>query len=678
MGDLELLTRVAACLLSLYSLGLGAWALTELAWPEAHRLGLRLLSILAGQIVLTAVLVLVLGLAGVLTAPCYLAGSILPGLAALYFQRSRPPRRALHRLLGRALRLLVAGPAWGLGWLTAFALLFLASRFLALPHDIDALSIHGPQIVESFQSGRVSLGSHWNYPQVWEYQFVPGFLLLRGDLLAILPGLVGLGTLFLAVRELAARLRLPGHAGYLLAVFSVSMGVVWRDVFKNDTIFAAGLLLGILVAERALRRPAAGPWPIEVSSFLVLGTKPSGFAYALLLFGLYFAASFHRHLRLGSAFPWRSAPRFLAITALCQLPAAAVQLRNAFVNGNPFYPVQLRLAGFTLSGPVDLSGTSILERLGQPETWRQAFAGGQHVLGISWPLPLLLLVATLAESAFASRETAPFVRFLPALTCLLFLLYAASPWSGGPYPGNWDYLTNGSSLRYAIAPLCLAYLLSAASLYRWFGSRRLALAFAASGPLLILMLWRPAPPSESLVFFGRILAAGLLCAALGFAFRRGWPGSRRSGHWRSGHWRRGHGRTGSVALAAGLLLLAFLHARRIEKTRESFWLPEYAEVWTRIWKEKDGSKIALNHPRALYRYVLYGSRFQNRLVYVPIEKGSRGEIPADVSRFYLFARGGREELDRFVAAVEKQGWRVAVFLDRDSAALLERDPSAGR
>lgn len=664
MGNFELLLRVAAYLLSFYSLGLGAWALTERAWPEAHRLGLRLLMVAIGQLVLTAMLVLVLGLAGALEAPVYLAGSFLPGIAALYCQRSRPPRRALHRLLGRGLRLLVGGPSWGLGWLVALSLLYLAGHFLALPQDIDALSIHGPQIVEWYQSGGVSLGSHWNYPQVWEYQFVPVFLLLRGDLLAVLPGLLSIGALFLAGRELAARLRLPGHAGYLLAVFAVSLWVVWRDVFKNDTIFASGLLLGILVAERALRRPAAGLWPIELPAFLVLGTKPSGFAYALLLFGLCFAATFRRHRRQGSAFPWRSWPRFLTITVLFQLPAAAVQLRNAFVNGNPFYPVQLQIGPVVLPGKVDLQGTSILEHLGEIETWRAAFAGGQHVMGVLWPLPLLLLAAALVESAFARRQMQIFARFLPVLTCLLFLLYAATPWSAGPVPGSSAYLANGNSLRYAIAPLCLACLVSAASLHRWLGSRRLVLAFAASCPLLILILWRPASPSESLVFFGRFLAAGLLSAVLGLAFRRVWRGSRRL-------WRKG-----AAALAAGSLLLAFLHARRLETTRERLWLQGHAEVWTRVWQEKIGSKIAINHPRPIYRYILHGPHFQNRLVYVPIEKGSRGGVPADAALYYVFSAGGPEELAKLVATLETKGWRVAAQFEPGSAALLERDPGA--
>lgn len=677
MSDPELLWRVAAYLLSFHSLALGAWALAELGLPDLAPLHLRLLTLAAGQLVLTALLVQSLGLCGWLNAPAYFAASLLPGLAAQYFLRRRWPQRSLFRLLGSALRLWLAAPAWGLGLLGAAFVFFLAGRFLRLPEDIDALSLHGPLIVEWVQQGRVLLESHWNYPQCWEYQFVPLFLLLRSDILAAVPSLVAIGALLLAMRALAAELRLPGQVGLGLAWLAASLTVVWRDTFKNDTLFAVALLLGLLAARRAARGLAGNGLPLLLALFLILGTKPSGFLYAGLLAAGYLCA-----LRVGGARRDPGWPRGggrwrLALLGLLVLAsAAAVQLENFLEHGNPVYPVRFAVAGFELfPGPATVEGTSVLEHLGHAETFRAALDGGRLIAGAEWPILLLLLGAALALSAaglLRRRQAWGFAELLPWVTALLWALFAATPWSCGYHRLNWDYLATGNSFRYAIAPLGLTWLVAALLLKRFLGRRPLAGLARAAPPLLVAWKWQGLGLWQGLggpLALALVAVAVAAAAAVALGLRRAWP------LLAAGRKRRRHA---AVALVALILAGAFAWARWVAATREDFWLPGYREAWTRLWREApSGVVVAVNQPRLHFRYWLYGPNFSNRLAAVQIGKGRGGRIPETAE--YLYAeKPGEAELEELIAALEGRGWQTLARPADGSGVLLGRRPGAPR
>ncbi len=127
-----------------------------------------------------------------------------------------------------------------------------------------------------------------------------------------------------------------------------------------------------------------------------------------------------------------------------------MQLRNLLTFGNPMYPLQWRLGPFLLlDGPSDPSGTAILDHAGQAETWR-AFASGAGVAaGLEWPLLLLLLMVAAAEAASVAgrwlgqpparakgRRSRPrCARDWSPAACLLWLVFAATPWVLGLAPG---------------------------------------------------------------------------------------------------------------------------------------------------------------------------------------------------------------------------------------------------
>lgn len=682
MSEAELLGRAAAYLTSFLALGFGSWAIAAAALPEPARAGLRLLAGILGQFLLTALLVQSLGLAGLLTAPIYFAAALAIGAGALVFLRRRPGRP--WRGPARALLVLVAAPSRGLGWLGGLLLFFLASQLLALPHDIDALSLHGPLIVEWVQAGRVTLESHWNYPQAWEYQQAPVFLLLGSDLLVAIPALLAVAALFLAVRELASRLRLPGHAAYLLALLAATVAAAWRDPFKNDPLFAAALLTGLLAVERTARGRGGAFWLLQLALFLVLGTKPSGFLYAGALLALYLVGRYLPAPARAGLAPGRKSGLLAGVpmvvgAAVLQAAAAAVQLHNLAAHRNPVFPVSFQVAGHEFSpGPTDLSGTSILDHFGQLETWRQWLAGGSLTIGPEWPFLILLLAASLAlswarlpglfrRSSFGGQAQI----LLPFLAVTLWALFAATPWSCGLGPGSWDYLANGSSLRYALAPIALTYLATGLVLQRWLGARAATLVLAVATPGLIFRKWQVMGfwngRETFLAVVPIVFVLALFMGRRPFQWLRGWlrPLSGASPGRRLGI---------ALALLAGAILPLFLLASHLQATRNGSWLPAYRSLWTEAWRAPAGAKVATNLPRPLYRYLLYGRAFDHRLIAVEVGKGRGGTIPDDVSLIYLVPRSGGASLDELLANLEPRGWQLVVQSEQGEAALLARMP----
>lgn len=680
MSDAELLGRVAAYLLSCHALGLAAWALADALLPRSSRVSLRLLATLAGQMALTAVVVQTLGLVGLLRAPLLVGVCLLAGGAAAYLRRERRPLRSFARLLGEAFRLWLVAPGWVLGPLTLVVLALLGDAFFALPRDVDALAMHGPLIAEWVGSGRVGFDSRWSYPLVWEYQFVPGYLLLRSDALVLVPGLSALAGLLLALRELARRLHLGGRAAHLAALLCVASPVLWRESLKSDPVFAMAQLLGILAIERASRGGRGSFWLLQLALFLVLGTKASGFFYAGLLGVLWLAVWLAAWLAAGrrraERRPWGALlARGLLFTLAFQATAAAVQARNLIEHGNPMYPLLWRLGNIVLlDGPSDAAGTSLLEAAGRRETWAALYAGGRIAAGPEWPVLLLLLAACGGYALYAggriaggrqraSRRGLTFLALLAAAG-LLWASFAATPWVLALAPGSTLYLSSGQSLRFAIAPLGLSYLVAAALLQHLLGRRIFGLALPAACLMLVLGKWHGfGVYTLSWTGLGQLLAAwaaaALAIAAGRLALRPARPALRAAL------------RAAPAALAlAGLVL----YAKHVEVFHRPSWIPAYREVWTTVWNEVPaGSVIAISDSRTLFRYVLYGPRFENRLEPVQLGRlGDRGEVPAGVRYLYFFVGPRRAELEPAIANLGARGWRSLAIAGDGRGALLVR------
>jgi hypothetical protein len=674
MSDPELWVRVAAYLLSSYALGLASFAIARWALPASSRAGLLLLATLAGQLVLCAVVVQTLGLLGLLRTLPYLAVTLAAGAGVTWLGRAWQPNRALWRLTRCAFRLWFAAPGLAAGWLALLFLLFLAQRYLALPRDVDALSLHAPPIVAWIQSGVVTFGSEWNYPLVWEYQFAPGFLLLRSDALVVLPALLGIATLLLAVRELASRLRLGGQLGQAVALLVITLPVVWRDPMKNDPLFAGALLLGLFALDRVARGAAGAFWLLHLACFLILGTKPSGFLYAALLLGAAAVLFLLRRSRPDApACSWKMALLAGSATVLLLASASAVQIDNGWRHGNPTYPIRLQIGEWVLfPGPGNLAGSSILDNACSLETWRQLLVGALSQ-GVETPWLALLLAATLLRSLAAGwragrarsvpRAAALTALALPWAAALLWLLYLATPWSYSNVAGTRIFLVHGASLRYALAPLALCYLLAASLLRPWLRSAR-AWRLLTLG-VVLLIGWKWAGPrllGSEVRLAWLLLGAAMLPAGL----TRALAGRRLAGRWRS---------PGVPVVAAALaLVVAMLYIGYVERRRPNHWPAGRWEVAAYVWGQvPPGSIIGISRAEAYYRFQLHGPGLANRLV--PVALGADGELPVADGIAYLYVAAEHIDLARTLAGVERHGWRRVALAADGSGALLARAPA---
>ena len=663
----ELLAGVVAYLLSTGSLLFAGWAIADRFLPREARVGLRLLLILLVQFWLCAVLVQTLGFFGLLTPPIYLVASLVPGLIGIWAEWHKRPLTS-WRLLERVWRAWVVAPRFAVGWLAAGLVLVLAQNLFALPQNMDALSLHGPLVVEWIQSGRVALESHWNYPQVWEYQFAANFLLTGSDVLAIVPGLLVVAALLLALRELAQRLRLTGYAAFALSLAGIALPLLWRDTMKGDPVFALGLLACLLALERGARGRRGAFLLLQAGLFLVIGAKASGFFYAFWVLAAWVGIE-----AAAGRVDFRQLARGLAATAAVQISALATQLNSLFVHGNPVYPVRLELDGRELlPGPLSLAGTSVLDHAGEWETWRLFLFGGLKTVGPEWPLLLLLLpiffvwlIRELWQVRFRWRGLAA-GDLLPAGiwggSLFLLFLYAATPWTCNLREGPCVVLGSGASLRFAIAPICLLYLLLGAGLRRVVPRKHLPRLLALALPLLVFFKWRAQLPLLGGAFglqdwIGSAVLAAFLLIGLGVLFRR----PRKIPVWIPG---------------TALILLFWAHALRVEATRFSWWAPSHQDVWIRAHREiPPGSAVGNNDRARRLTYLFVGPRLENRIVQVPLDRQNIDprQIPDSIHHFFYYANQ-KQELERALQAFAREGWQLWAETMNNRGAFFSRSP----
>ncbi len=661
VNHFELVGGALAYAATVYSLSLVSWAVTRSALPVGTHVGLRLAAVLVGQFVGCAVVVQSLGLIGQFRAVPYLAVTLAAGAAVSWFLRKDRLHHSLWRLVRDTGHLWLNKTPLGLGYVSAAGFLFLAVRTFAYVNGIDSLTIHGPLVARWVQLGRVELTTHLNYPQCWEYQYAPHFLLLHSDILVIIPSLLPVGVLLLLVREVASHSGIPGKIASLVSLLTVLNPVVWRGTMKNDLAVAIGLLLCLLALERVARGRRGAALLSQLGTFMLLGSKASGFLYAGLLLALFIAIWLIRRWRQ-PGLGWDLA-RLLAGTAMLQISAAAVQIYNLIERGNPTYPIKLTVGGRVLfEGPGDLSGTSILAAGHEISTWVHLFRGSMYQLGLDFPfLAICLLAGSLYGIALIARNIArgrrPDRRLytfcaLAASTQLLWILYLATPLSRGIHAKTSQYIIQGDSLRYAIGPICLSYVVATAFLMRQFGRQRVFNFFSSTFLALIFAKWfvRSFSQDPILLMVWKLL---ILLAVLGGAM---WTAATL---WRMSNRlppvARHVGRGLAIAGLAVLLLVSY--GQRIEEERAWRWEPSHRKFWRYVrLNVPDGATIGTNKVATpLYAYFLLGARLENRIQHMPFP-GERVVGPDDPDYYYLVGWGPSPKRERRLKILEEQGW----------------------
>ncbi|MEM6453471.1 MAG: hypothetical protein AAF772_00110 [Acidobacteriota bacterium] len=676
--------------------------------------GETLLILGAGQVVTTALVVQTLGLVGWLRVKPFLAAVALVAALAVAAGGWAVVRMPFE-MLRAGLRPWLAsarGSAAVLPLVALAGLLLLACR-AAFVNGTDSLARHGPMIVQWLQDDRIAISTRWNYPLLWEQQFVVPLVLVGRDTLVVVPRLLSVVLLMLAVREIGRALGLPARraraAAWLVALTPLIWGLTGEGSLKGDVVFAVGVLLGLRALATLRARPAPAALGLRVllpgtlALLLLLGSKATGVAYGALLAGLMTLGLLllrrwrsRRDGRADAPPPSRDARATIDAAALLTLIAllcasmALPQLRALVEHGNPVYPITVQLGErVLLMGRGDVGGTALLDHVGDAATWNAWLQGAFRRLGPSVFLLVLGLAGALRLAIHGPRSPrgAVTARALALASLLLFLLYLRTPWTRGLTPDQLAVAMSGFGLRFALAPLTLFALCAVAAWPRgaaagWRVAGALLAAISAALPWIVAARWLPQPiapdPLPGAAALGVVVhgaAALLLAFAIQRALRRRHP--------------RGGAPTAPTAwgraLAAPIALLIVVagvlmaYGDQVERRRPQAWLDERAAMWQFAWTEVPAfTTIATAGTHTLGRYVLYGPRFSHRLHAVgqnPSD-GHLDPVPPGIHWLYLSFRPRVAEMGvnrgGVLHRLRGRGWRVARQGGRPPAYLLRR------
>jgi hypothetical protein len=293
------------------------------------------------------------------------------------------------------------------------------------------------------------------YVAFWELSFLPTWVVTGVDFFFPLLALKSVALFALAAWLLGRELRLKTPLLALTVMGSCTLLHLWAGpsgvpTLKNDALHGVGFLLLTLVAVRASRRRlertdilllAAG---IIFAPVKYLGVFIVPIALAIILW--------HRWRQ----FDWRVA------VAICVAALATTwhyYVHHILAYGSPFYPVQINLGPIHLPGTADLSNTSILWNIRNPEVWRIFFwpEGGISPAGLLFPV--ILAVTLVLSGVLLLRRT---YRPLALLILCGWLLYFRSALGAGGSPGDLHFIRSDlNTLRYAEGALAAGELMLA-------------------------------------------------------------------------------------------------------------------------------------------------------------------------------------------------------------------------
>jgi hypothetical protein len=344
------------------------------------------------------------------------------------------------------------------------------------------------------------------YVAFWELSFLPSWVVTRVDLFFPLLALKSVVLFALAAWLLGRELRLKTPLLALTVMGSCTLLHLWSGpsgvpTLKNDTLHGVGFLLLTVAAVRASRRR------LDRSDIL------------LLTFGIIFApvkylGIFIVPIALAIVLwhRWREVD-WRAAVAICLAALATTwhyYVHHVIAYGSPFYPVQINLGPIHLPGTADLSNTSILWNIRNPEVWRIFFLpeGGISPGGLLFPL-ILALILVLSAALLLRRTWRP----LAFLILCGWLLYFRSALGAGGGPGDLHFIRNDlNTLRYAEGALAAGELMLAA-LFPRIAAPFLAVNLASR----LYLLYRRIPIA---LFPIPVIAICALVAALVFVFIR--------------------------------------------------------------------------------------------------------------------------------------------------------------
>lgn len=335
------------------------------------------------------------------------------------------------------------------------------------------------------------------YPAVWELCFIPGLVVSASDQWLWWVGLKATFLLAAVTCAIGRRLGLSRGTSLTVTLSVVALRHLWwsevcgTGTLKNDTVVGAGFLLVVLALLELVQDSEGGIQKRRTSRLrsavlMVVGciwltAKLSGVAVAgpaaVLWLGF---ALWRRAMTPRAAAGWAAAGA-AAWLVLC----GHYYVHNLVVYHNPLYPAVISIGGHVIApGALDLRGTSILSNI-RDSRLPGILANAPAILGPScWfmlIIGLLGAVGTIGQALLPARYRRwDFAAFVTSVFILGgWLWYPSLYFSAGMKLGDLQYTQNLNTVRYAIGPLALTEIWSAALLVRLTGYEAAGTAFGA-------------------------------------------------------------------------------------------------------------------------------------------------------------------------------------------------------
>jgi len=443
-----------------------------------------------------------------------LAAVYLASGTALAWNRWRPALKQLARLLQPSLAAFII-------WFVLGCLLAFSIRPI---EEVDSLyNLH--YVVGWINNAITPYTFAYNYVPMWDLTSVPALVLTRSDYFFWLQSLKPVVLLGVVLWLIARELRMP-HA---LSVWTIAglltfpylwFGPTGVATNKNDMLHAAGYALLALTSVRWVRekfgRADVLATALGTAFISVKASGPVMLLASCMILCVVARKDIQRNF--GRVF------RMLAVVAVVWFAAAGQYYwHNYLVNGSPVYPYQINFGPIHLPGRGDMTATSILYSLGDPEVWRLFFlpAGGLSPDGLFFPLILatLLLSSPVVAGLALVRRRFGVAEVLAVYQLLTWGIYFRTIYSASASPGDLVLLRNGlNSTRYIEGPLLVGALCLVGALYRM-GTPRvviyLLLAAQAGSCFYLMRAHTPDPPWTTLATCGLGLALCSLCLRRG-------------------------------------------------------------------------------------------------------------------------------------------------------------------
>lgn len=605
----------------------------SIAAKFARRPGGLLLYALLVFFSLQGVVVFLLGLLGWLHGLTFL----VLGIASLVAMHFVTPIQRTLRSVALAI-MLIARNSWRLfspslllPLLCGTALLVLYACRPTKEWDTNAFIL--PNIAEYVRANSIffaqPLGAEMHYPQLWEYQYLPGFVILRGDYVSWLPGLLALLASGLAAAELTREFAPLRLRRYDVAVFWATL--VWPAFLtlnrgfgsaKNDIVAAAALVAVFLALVRYAGKPSfANVVLFTLASSLLLGAKYSGVFQWVVVLAVGMVVLFGRARIAFREIQVRKLVRHLLFVIICvAVIGGPSYLRNWALFANPFYPIPLQWGESTVfPGYWDVSGTRMTDHLMDVNMWSTFLTLGEWWVGLDFGLLLAvgflgalgLIFAGFRQKGMLSGGShdravdlpnTPWAMFL--IVPVLWLIFFNTYWTYGSATGEAGrYL--GISLRYALGILLLAQAMLVALLMR--SRRGIEATSALLAFLLVTRIWLAAADTGLLIwFFGLWLLA--IVAVLGVGPHLYPPFSSVFARMRSRKW------SIQTAIIAVVVVGLFGLPLGRELVRDRSW---DNPLWSCVWRGYPEGQIVVLAPEvgAEMRYGFYGPRLANTVLY---------------------------------------------------------------